>query len=136
MDVKKNNNIKKDILTLFIFASGNTIFFSFGAIFPYTFTYCKHFDDSLRMSYFLYNLLGIFTGLIIGGYIVPYLFFIFGIKKTMLITAILYLVHCFIYVAFTSVFYNLLMTLLIGIIYQFQICSLNYYLSSKYENGI
>lgn len=93
MNIKKNdNNIKKDILILFIFASGNTIFFSFGAIFPYTFTYCKHFNDSLKLSYFMYNLLFIFGGLIIGGYIIPYLFFIFGIKKTMIITSILYLI--------------------------------------------
>ena len=92
MDTKKNENINKDILILFIFASGNSIFFSYGGLFPYTFTYCKHFDDTLRASYFLYNLLSIFAGVILGGYIVPYLYFIFGIKNTMLITAILYFI--------------------------------------------
>ena len=117
MNQKNFNNIKKDIFILFIFASGNSIFFSYGAIFPYTFTYCMHFDNTLKLSYFLYNLLGIFTGLIIGGYIVPYLFFIFGVRKTMLLTAILYLLQCFFYVAFTSRIYNLLMTLFVGILY-------------------
>ncbi len=82
-----------DILALTIYSAGNAVYFVWPSTYIYHTSYFKHYSPSITVKQVFSSTLAIFAGIILGNFIFPKLFYLFNIKKTMLIGAILYLIN-------------------------------------------
>ena len=124
-----------DLLLLFTYTISNTIYYIWPLIYPYLTSYLKHSNPATTMKEMFCATLGLFIGVTAGNIILPKLYFFFGIKKTMQIGGFLNLLNCFFYFYFSNRFFVVLNIIFSGLIYQFCIISVNYFLSEKYEDG-
>ena len=123
------NNLKFELVLLFIFASGNALYFGWPNIYVYVGSYMKLYNDNLTIKEVFGSCLGFFIGIFLGNFIIPHLFFFLGIKKTMIFGAIFYFLNSISYNMFMSLFMLYVNTIFSGIAYQIGIVSINYFLS-------
>ncbi len=129
------NELYKDVVALFFYASGNSLYFGYIVIYIYLASYLMNFDDSLSIKNTLNITVGFFFGIFVSNFFIPKLFFLIGIKKTMILGAVCFFINMNCFYLLANIYLALLNCIGGGICYQFGILCLNYYLSEKYEKG-
>ena len=127
--------LNKDLLLLFLYSMSNTLYYIWPIIYPYLGSYVKHYNQDLSMKMIFSTTIAMVFGITLGNIILPRLYFLFGIKKTMQIGGFCILVNCVLFYSFSTFFPILFNVLFCGTIYQLCIMSISYYLSEKYDNG-
>lgn len=126
----------KDILILFIVNVGSNFHTQWPIIYPYLGSYLKEYNDAITLKQVFSSLILVFLGTFIGNSILPRVFFILGVKKTLQLGSILYFINLVCYYSFTSTamfYFNMIWT---GIIAQFVNFTVTYFFSEKYTNGV
>ena len=127
--------LHKDLFLLFLYTVSNTVYYIWSLIYPYQASYLKHLNPLIKMKDIFSATIAMFFGITVGNLILPKFYYFFGIKKTMQIGGVFYLLNCIGYFFFISKFFVILNIMFTGTIYQFYIMSVTFYLSEKYENG-
>ena len=125
----------KDIIIIFIYNLYNTVYSQWPLIYPYLISYSNHYNPSINMKKGFFTTLFVFLGIPLSGFILPHLYFLFGIKRVMMLGGFFFLLNCIFFFYFTNFFALCLNSLFSGFIYQLGITSSSYFLSEKYENG-
>ena len=127
--------ITKDTILLFIYSFQNIISSTWPVIYPYLASYTKNFNSTITMKGIFACTISIFIGRIIGGIILPFTYFLFGIKITMQITIFILFINYILFFVFTDYFWINVNIMLSGVHYQFVLLSVSYFLSTKYSKG-
>ena len=129
-------SINKDRIILFIYSITNIMSSTWPILYPYIASYIKHYNPNITMKSIFATTIGIFIGRIIGGVLLPNLYFLFGIKGTMQIGGLLLFINYLLYFCFTSIFGVFFNNLFAGVNYQIAFLSVSFFLSEKYLNGL
>lgn len=131
-----SRDLWKDIILLFIINTGSNFHLQWPVIYPYLGSYFKNFDSSITLNGTFSAIFVAYIGQFIGNSILPKLFFILGVKKTIQLGSILYFINCLSFYLFTSMFGLCLNLLAAGILSMFFSFTITYHFSEKYENGV
>ena len=108
----------------------------FPVMLPYLYSYVKHIDESISLSWAYSVMVCVYTGSILGNIILPKFFLIFGIKKTFIIGGFIYFLDCIFFTLFAGKYTLLIFGMVGGICLNFKTIPTNFYLTNKYENGV
>lgn len=126
----------KDIIVLFLIAIGSNLHTHWAILYPYIGSYLKHHDSSITLVQVFSALLLAYIGNFIGNLILPKIFFVLGIKRTIQLGSILTLANCISFYMFTHIMLFYINMVIVGILAQFTNFSVTFYFSEKYENGV
>ena len=126
----------KDLLITCIIMITDMIYMPFPVMLPYLYSYIKHIDESISLSWAYSTMVFIYTGSICGNIILPKFFLIFGIKKTFILGGIIYFFDCCFFTIFAGKYTLLIFGFIGGISLNFKTLPTNFYLTNKYENGV
>ena len=127
--------LNKDILIFTLIYSSEGMINLVVLLFPYWASYYQLYDKSINMK-FIYSAWCLnFFGRIIANYFLPKIIYKFGCKKTIQIGGLLYFINLYFFTV-TNIFFLLGNMIFFGVILQFKMLSINFYMSKKYENGI
>ena len=125
----------KDLSLLFLYTMSNTVYYIWVIIYPYQASYLKTQNPSIKMKEIFTATIALFVGITIANYILPKFYFLFGIKKTMQIGGLFYLLNCIGFFFFVNKFFVFVNIMFSGTVYQFYIMSVTFFLSEKYDGG-
>lgn len=131
-----NRELWKDIVLLFIIHIGSNFHLQWPMIYPYLASYYKSYDPSITLTGTFSAIFIAYIGQFIGNSILPRLFFILGVKKTLQLGSVLYFFNCISFYVFTSMLGLYLNLLIAGILAMFFSFTITYYFSEKYDNGV
>ena len=126
----------KDLVITCLIMVTDMIYMPFPVMLPYLYSYVKHIDESVSLSWAYSVMVCIYIGSIIGNLIIPKFFLIFGIKKTFIIGGFIYFLDCIFFTIFAGRYSLLIFGLIGGISLNFKTLPTNFYLTNKYENGV
>ena len=127
--------LHKDIIILLLILTSSGILNVSSLLYPYWSSYYHKYNPKINMKFIYTSFLLNFFGRVLGNIILPKILKIFGCKKTLRIGSLLFLINCFFF-QYAVVWVFLLNVVFFGVILQFKVLSISYYMSKKYENGI
>jgi hypothetical protein len=128
--------LTKDLLICCIIMLTDIIYMPLPIFLPYLYSYLKNLDEYIKFSWCYSLLVFLYLGNILANYILPNLFIILGIKRTFALGGIIYFVNSTIFVLYPNRYTVLIFGIVGGVTYSFKVLPTNYYLCSKYKNGI
>ena len=126
----------KEIVCFIIILATDGVFYTCTIFYPYLATYYKQYDETISMRDVFTGFGTCLIGKLIGNFFLPYVIIFLGCKKTLQLGAILYFINFYIFAEYPSRLTLYFNPIFQGIIFQFKILPINFFMSKKYENGI
>jgi hypothetical protein len=132
------SELKKDIISFIIILATDGNYYTCTILYPYMASYYKNYYEEIGMKDIFNGFGGWVFGVILANVILPHFLFNFGCKRTIQIGGFLYLLNFVIYakIEYFSKLTLFLNCVMCGMVTQFKILPINYFMSKKYENGI
>ena len=124
----------REIFLCFLINATNNICTLWGHTFPYIASYFRFYNENVTMNYLFACSVFLFVGNAIANFILPYCFRFLGIRFTFLFGALLYMLNCFTFFSFTSIFWVGFNAVFAGVTYQFIILTTNLFFFEKYPD--
>ena len=128
--------LKKDMLIGFIMLSNANFYMQWAIVYPYLGSYLKNFMPGVTFNAVFSCILAIYLGMFLGNLILPRIFFILGLRKTLQLASVLYFLNMTAIYMFPSFPAFVLNMTVVGIVVSFYFFTFNCFFSQKYENGI
>lgn len=116
-----------DAFLFFIMNQQTVLYFGYGLFLPYFYSFVKYYNPIITPQLFYIQALFINFGVSLGNYFVTKCLPILGIRCTMRLGSVLFIVTCSLYYTFTSTIEIYMMGLLIGALLQFIVVPTNLY---------
>lgn len=129
-------NLTLDLILFFTIIGMACLFPVWPLLYPYIGSYVKHIHKDISFNALYYNFAVVYMGMFAGNALLPKLFFILGIRKTVQVGSFLYVLNCVLFTQWTTLmgFYFNVATM--GFVIQFFMFTAAYFFTEKYENGL
>lgn len=131
-----NRQILKDVLITMSLMANASFFMQWSILYPYIGSYFKHYNPHITLKDIFTCILILYFGMFLGNLILPRIFYIFGLRKTLQIGSILYFVNLVCLYTFTSLIGFCFNITLAGALVNFFYFTISVFFSQKYDNGI